>query len=208
VNEDRSLQPPPWEQRSRYGLIDAFVQTVREVLARPAEFFQRMPSGLGLREPVLFALAVGVVVAVLQGLWAIVLGDLPARVMPVLGVPDAPLMWSGRLIGVPLLAVGMAFVRAAVFHGLLVATGGNKLGFEATFRVVAYARATWLLAIVPFCGGAIAAVWELAVSVVGLVRSHECEPWQALVAVLAPAVLLLLLAGGWGLMVVGLAALS
>jgi len=209
VNDPRSLQPPPWEQRDRYGLLDALVQTIRQVLLEPGAFFQRMPVGLGHAQPVLFAAVVAAAGAVLDWMWALALGDLPARLAPggVL-VAGGALMATGRLLLAPVLAVVMVYVRAAVFHGLLLALGGGRLGFEATLRVVAYARATRLLSVLPICGTVIGVIWELAITVIGLVRSHECPPWQAAVAVLAPAAAVLVLLGGWAVMLLGLAALQ
>ncbi|MBD3220090.1 hypothetical protein GF314_02520 [bacterium] len=188
------LQPPPWEERDRYGAINALVLTIRLVLLEPSRFFGRMPVGLGLTQPVLFAMVLALVGAVLDWMWGLATGGLSGLVAPEI---SSPLLGVGALVFGPVIAVAMVFVRAGVFHLMLILLDGRRLGFEATARVVAYGRATRLLAVLPFCGGPIGLLWELVVDVIGLSRVHGCEPWKAAVAVLAPAVVaLLLLASG------------
>jgi len=49
--------------------------------------------------------------------------------------------------------------------------------------------------LIPVCGAAVGLIWELAVTIIGLARIHECAEWKAIVAVLTPVVLAL---GAWG----------
>ena len=71
----------------------------------------------------------------------------------------------------------------------LMLLGGNQLGFEATFRVAAYSKAASVIALLPFCGGIVALIWELAIDIIGLYRIHGTDPWRAMVAVLGPALI-------------------
>ena len=57
--------------------------------------------------------------------------------------------WAGILVG------GEMFAALPGPVIVLMLVGGNKLGFEATFRVAAYGEAASILALVPFCGGVI-----------------------------------------------------
>ena len=86
-------------------------------------------------------------------------------------------------------------INAALTHLVLMLVGGSRLGFEATFRVAAYAMATSILAFVPFCGSTVGALWSVAVMIVGLYSIHETEPWKAIFAVLAPTLLCLMATG-------------
>ncbi len=190
TDEIRGLQPPPWEERERYGTINALALTIRLVLLEPTRFFGRMPVGLGLTQPVLFALVLAVIGAVLDWMWSLATGGLSGLLAPDF---PSPLLGLAALVFGPVVAVVMVFVRASVLHLMLILLDGRRLGFEATARVVAYGRATRLLAVLPFCGGAVGLLWELVVDIIGLSRVHGCEPWKAAVAVLAPAVVVLLL---------------
>ena len=82
---------------------------------------------------------------------------------------------------------------------------GNKLGFEATFRVAAYGEAAGILALLPFCGIFIGVMWSLFITIVGLFSIHETDPWRAVLAVVAPMFLCLsLFSVGAILVMVGL----
>lgn len=183
--QTRGLHSPPWEEQARYGFVNALVETIRQVLLAPTRFFQSMPTGLGTTAPLLFAVTLAVIGALFDWMWQLAVGGVPGLAEwlrhPVFGT------WS--LLLAPVLAVAMVVIRAAVFHGMLIVLGAPRLGFEATLRVVAYARATRLLAAIPVCGGAVGLIWELVVDVIGLERVHGCESWQAVVAVVVPALL-------------------
>jgi len=203
------LTAPPWEERHRYGTLNALVLTIRLVLFSPGRLFGSMPVGLGLLPPLLFALVLALVGALFDWMWALTTGDLPAMIAPDLyRLVRGPFATAGHFLLSPIVVVIAVFIRAAVFHVLLLVLGGNRLGFEATFRVVAYSRATRLLSIVPFCGGVLGLIWELVVTVIGIRRIHDCAPWKAVAAVLLPILVALLVFGSWLLTLLGLAVLA
>jgi hypothetical protein len=206
----RGLRPPPWEERERYGSLNALVLTIRLVLLSPGRMFGQMPVGLGLVQPLLFAVALALIGALFDWMWSLTVGEnlraiLPANLDRLLG---GRYVTAAHFLLSPVVVVLLVFLRAAVFHGMLLLVGGNRLGFEATFRVVAYTRATRLLSILPICGVALGMIWELAVTIIGLARIHGCAEWKAIVAVLAPALLALLIGGAFGVFLAGLAAVS
>jgi hypothetical protein len=82
----------------------------------------------------------------------------------------------------------VTFVAAGVMHLMLLLLGGARRGFEATFRVAAYAHATSLLLLVPFCGLPITLVWRVVTYVIGLAEAHQIGHGKALAAVLLPLV--------------------
>jgi len=190
------LRLPPWEERHRYGLFNALFLTVREVLLAPGRFFHRMPSRLGLVQPVLFAVIVGVIAALFDWIWSLSGSSLQMLVDSDLNALQAPVFTLVMFILSPLVVVVQVLLRAAIFHLCLVIVGGNRLGFEATGRVVAYAHAATLLSVLPLCGAVVGAVWEIVATVVGLARIHDVEEWRPLVAVLLPLVLLMVFCGG------------
>jgi hypothetical protein len=83
-----------------------------------------------------------------------------------------------------------AFISSAILHVCLLITGGAKNGFEATFRVVAYATgATAFFQLLPFCGGVIGGIWAIVAEVLGAREIHETTTGRALLAVLLPLIL-------------------
>jgi hypothetical protein len=202
------LQVCPWEERDRYGFLNALYLTTREVLAAPGPFFGRMPSRLGFLQPLLYAIVLGMLAALLGWIWSLTGSSL--RTLASGGVLHdlfGPLPSFVLFVASPLTATLDVAVRAGLMHLLLMLLGGNKLGFEATFRVAAYGKAAGVVALLPFCGGIVAVLWELAIDIIGLYRIHGTDPWRALVAVLAPAVLCFSsLAAAVLLVILGLAA--
>lgn len=182
----------PWEQRERYGFLNALYLTTRDVLTAPGTFFGRMPSRLGLWQPLLYAVVLGMLAALLGWIWSLAGSSLRTLASgDALGNLFGPLPSFIGFVASPLTVTVDVLVRAGLMHLLLMLLGGNKLGFEASFRVAAYGKAAGVVAMLPFCGGLVAVLWELAIDVIGLYRIHGTDSWRALVAVLAPAVLCL-----------------
>lgn len=205
----RGLQPPPWEERRRFGFINGLVLTIRMVLTDPGRLFRGMPVGTGMLEPLLFAATLAVLGAVFDWMWGLSLGNLPSMFDSRLGqLMHAPGFGMGQFLLSPIIVLIMVFVRAAAFHLMLSLLGGTRLGFEATVRVVAYSRATRLLSVIPFCGSIVGGIWELVVTIIGLVKIHGCPEWKAVVAVLLPVMLGLFLLVGWFVAILGFAMLS
>ncbi len=204
----RGLRPPPWEERGRYGLLNALVLTIRLVLFTPGRMFSRMPVGLGMLQPLLFAVVLAFIGALFDWMWSLTIGKVPAVLAPeMLQVVGDPRFTAAHFMLSPIVVVVLVYLRAGIFHGILMLLGGNRLGFEATFRVVAYTRATRLLSLIPLCGVAVGLIWELAVTIVGLAKIHECAEWKAIVAVLAPVVLALMAWSTFAAFLLGLAAI-
>ncbi len=190
------LALPPWEQRETYGFLNGLYLTIKGVLLSPGRFFHRMPTRLGLAQPLLFAVVLGVVAAFITWMWTLAGSSLQALLRDnVSEAVRAPFVSFGLFLLSPVIVAMGVFIKAGLFHLLLMLTGGNRLGFEATFRVSAYSQAGAILALVPFCGSAVGVLWILVVSVIGLYSIHETEPWKAVVAVLAPMVLCLAATG-------------
>jgi hypothetical protein len=200
-----TLRLPPWEQRERYGLLNALYLTVKEALLAPGQFFQRMPTRLGLVQPLLFGVVLTFVSAFFDFMWSLTGGSVQ-RLIDRGDISDfvrAPVVLGGIWVLSPLVAVVQIVVRAAVFHLGLILCGGNRLGFEATFRVVAYSRAASIISLLPFCGGLAGLIWEIAITIVGLARIHGVEEWRPVVAVLLPLAVLLLSCGGLLALIIG-----
>lgn len=184
------LTLPPWEERQRYGFLNALYLTIKDALLAPAPFFKRMPTRIGIIQPLLFALVVGVIGSFFEWMWSLTGSSLQMFVAEdVSDVLEGPLMFGLLFVLSPAITCVHVFVGAGIIHLCLMLVGGNRLGFEATFRVVAYAMAASLLLIVPVCGSLLFPIWSLVVMVIGLHKIHDIEPWRAIIAVLLPLLL-------------------
>ena len=200
---------PPWEERERYGFLNALYLTCKDVLLTPGSFFRRMPTRIGITQPLLFALVVGVIGAFFKWMWSLTGSSLQMFVAEdAAEVLERPLTYGLIFVLSPAITCVHLFVGAGIVHGCLALTGGNRLGFEATFRVVAYSLAAALLLVVPICGSPLCLLWGLAVVVIGLHRIHDIEPWRAILAVLLPLLLCSVSCALGGLAVFGLVGLD
>ena len=208
----------PWEDRPRLGLGPAIVGTAELFVRRPREGFARARRQGELMDPLLWLALVSFVGAVLQVGWGLLVG-LPLE--RIVRGSQGDVAWlavgaAGGAIQVvmrPIIAVAMAFVVAAIFHGCLALFGAlelSRLGFEGSLRAVAYASTAQLALVVPVAGGLIALLWNLVLVAIGLEIVHDTTFGRALAAVLVPFLaccLCGLLAGvGLGAAIAGLVA--
>jgi hypothetical protein len=183
---------PPWERRERYGFLNGLYLTIKDVLLTPRTFFHRMPTQIGLAQPLYFALVLGVVAAFFGWMWSLAGSSLQMFVAEDLGdLVRGPLYSFLAFLFSPVTVAILVFLKAGLIHLVLMLVGGNKLGFEATFRVAAYGEAASILALLPLCGSVLGVLWSLFITIVGLYSIHETEPWRAVLAVAAPMVLCL-----------------
>lgn len=181
---------PPWERRERFGFLNGLYLTIKDVLLAPGTFFHRMPSQVGLLQPLYFAVVLGVVASFFAWMWSLTGSSLQMFMAEDLEeVIKGPFYSFIGFLFSPFTVALLVFIKAALIHGVLMLVGGNKLGFEATFRVAAYGEAAGILALIPACGSAIGIIWSLVITVVGLYSIHETDPWRAVVAVVGPSVL-------------------
>jgi hypothetical protein len=180
---------PAWESRG-YS-VESFLATARQALLEPSVFFSDMRREGGLGAPLVYGLlgfTLGLVVS------AAVQTSLSS--MPMLGMPSELESMVGSVAFVlaviamsPFLALFSLFVSSAIYHVMLLLLGGART-FETTFRVVSYtAGSTGLIAVIPFCGGFVSAVWQIVAAIIGLARAHEISTGKAAAAVLLPAVI-------------------
>src|SRR5712691_4707652 len=193
----------PWDRREELGFVTALVETTKEVLTGPSDFFRRMPVAGGIGSPLLYAVVIGYLGLLLSAVYSAVfllvrgaagvaaLGPLSDR--PELAAFVAALQGWGGIIGQvvfgPIGIVIGVFIWTAIIHLMLLLLDGAGQGFEATFRVLAFSHAASVLAILPFCGQPIAGLWSLVLWIIGLAQAQRIPAWKAAAAVFLPIVL-------------------
>lgn len=67
--------------------------------------------------------------------------------------------------------------------------GGEKNGYEATFRVCAYAAGTFgAFQIVPIVGPCVGVIWQIVATIIGLAEAHETTGGKAALAYFIPLI--------------------
>ena len=222
-NEDRLRTTVPFED-SRFSFFGGMFETVKLALFQPSSFFQNYQFDGSIGRPLVFALVVGWFSTAVGVLWSLLFN---ASIMSAINkfIPNAghsPMDRFGSqlfftsiggvvsLLIAPIAIVLGLFIMAGLYHLFLMMVSGAKRGFETTFNVTCYAVSAKLFAIIPFCGGTVAWIYSLVISIIGISNAHETEGWKGAFAVLMPFVLccclVLLMVFFFGATIAGLAA--
>ena len=193
-NEGENVQDreyySPWDDREKLGFFNALVETWKQVMFQPVQFFSKMPREGGLAGPLLYGFIVGEIGFLFSLMW---------EGMSVFVPPFVDQNGFGEFVGEavgitffffasPAIVLAMLFIFSAILHVCLFFVGGAQKDFETTFRVVCYASSTDLLEIIPVCGWFIGLVWYLILTVIGVRETHEISAGRAALAVLLPAI--------------------
>jgi hypothetical protein len=194
---DGAEDGPAWERRKELGLVQALIQTWKEVLFSPNVSFLRMKASGGYAAPFLFNLTMTVIFTLVSTIYQLVLSGGMSAVTAAaahngssslngLDFMLSPLLTLVGLVVLIPLSVGFTFVYAGITHLCLALFKGTSRNYEATYRVVCYSYSAWIFALVPCAGGPVSSVWGLVSTIIGLSKVHRTEGWRATVAVLLP----------------------
>jgi len=191
----------PWDRRAEIGFLLALIDTTKQVLLTPVEFFRNMQTSGGIGSPLFYGVLLGYLSRVVEALYvalfhALFWGGLATLSRsqpfgPMLGMFQGGFPLVVTILTGPISAVVALFICAGVFHLMLLMFEGADQGFEATLRVVSYAAAAAVLGIIPVCGGLFGLVYSIVLWVIGLSEAHGIGRGKACAAVLVPLGLLL-----------------
>jgi hypothetical protein len=169
--------------------VPSLIDTVRSVVLAPADFFRGIRRQGDFLNPLVFALICASVGAVLGG----IIGFFVSVGFADMGVGSAFVGLIGSIIRSLLsVAIGL-FIGAAIWHLLvmLLVRPGNA-GYEATFRVAAYASVVSLVSWIPILGWLLG-LYAIFLAVVGIREVHTTTTGRAALVVLIPTAVVLLL---------------
>ena len=164
-----------------------FLGQRRTFFFSPTLFFKRMAKGEGYWSPLIYAMICGIIGLGVAVLWQ---WALFSRFFPIPRFTFIP--YSVYLISI---AVAVLFMVAfsilfgsAITHLCLMIVGGNKRGFQATFRAISYSYSARLFDIVPFIGSLIGGIYMLILIILGVREGHGITTGRAVLAVLLPVI--------------------
>ena len=183
--------PFPWPPGPDDSILLAFFTTLKRSALSPTAFFRAMPVRDGLGAPILFYLALGVLVAAASLFWnsiqLLILGPESLATWQALGLSASPaLLLLIQFLLSPLFLLIFFFVSAGVTHLVLLIVGSARSGFQATARTLAFAYSPTILAVVPVIGALVGTIWATVNVIIGLREAHRTDTWRAVVAVLGP----------------------
>lgn len=180
----------PWE--SGGGFLWAYLRTTREALFSPTKFFSKVAKGEGYWSPFIYGIISGVIgfgVSLVYQ-WFLFSQFIPPHIIAFL--PFSFLL-TISLIGIPFMVAFSIVMGTAVTHLSLMIVGGNKRGFQATFRPISYSFCAHLFNIFPIVGSIIGSVYLLVLFIIGVREGHDITTGKAALAVLLPAIVMLIL---------------
>src|SRR5215218_8469876 len=183
-------------------LVPSFVQTAREIIFNPVGFFRSIRRQGDFLNPLLFAIICAVISGLLTGIIGLVISLATGN-----GIGSAFGSLFGAIILTPIATAIGLFIWAAIYHLLVILIiRPSHAGYEATFRVVAYASvlqlASWLTYI-PILGilvGIAIGIYNVVLTVIGIREVHATTTGRAVAVVLIPVIVVVIL-----IFVVGLA---
>ncbi len=175
----------PWE--SGEGFISAFFKTTRDGLFSSTRFFKKVGSGEGYLPALIYGM-----ICVIIGFggfliwqWYLLSQWFPIRQF--LDV-DSSIYMIPLIIFVSLAIIFYLFLWSLMMHVCLMIVGGNKKGFQTTFRAIFYAFSGILFAIIPFIGIVIGVIYFLILTIIGLRESHATSTGKAVLAFFLPLI--------------------
>ena len=173
-------------------LIPSFVETVREVLFNPVNFFRSIRREGDFLNPLIFAIICALITGVLGGILRLIIALISGE-----GFGAALGGLIATIVFVPIATAIGLFIGAGIYHLLvLLIVRPSHAGYEATFRAVAYASAVqavaWL-AYIPILGILVAIVvgiYNVVLSVIGIREVHATTTGRAVAVVVIPVVII------------------
>jgi hypothetical protein len=147
--------------------IDEIVATAKSVIMTPAAYFQSMPTGGGLINPLIFIVAMALAAGIVSGILSFV------------GSPVGMLAYGlSAVIVVPIGAAIGAFIGAGVLY-LIWKFMGSERDYEASFRCLAAMSVIYpvaaVLYLVPYVGSVLSTAWGAFLLIEASVAVHGRE---------------------------------
>jgi hypothetical protein len=157
-----------------------YIETWKEVIQRPSDFYGRMPTTGGYADPLTFAAVSYIIYGILS---AIISGMFGAR-----GFGFSFVLATA--IGTPIFGIIFLFIVAAISNFIYNMLGGTG-SYEGTLRFMSYASAPMVLSWIPLLG-LIAGIYGLYLNIVGGTYVHNVSMGKSAIAVLLPAILIVI----------------
>jgi hypothetical protein len=187
----------PWDRRDELGFGNALIETIKLFVVNPTEGFAQTRRQGDFASPLLFAVIIGWVCAVIGQIWSLMFQSTWMSFMP----PEFQQQMGAAAVGAgaqflisvilaPIFIAIAAFIWSGILHVFLMILGAaSEAGFEGTFRAYSYSAVASLAQVIPIIGGLIALFWLIVLQVIGISTLHRTSTGKAAAAVLLPIAL-------------------
>ena len=169
--------------------IDNWYKTAKAVIFHPKEFFKKMPTTGGYKEPLVFALINIFIGSMLTVGFKIASPDAELQqALQILGIDMLKLSWIIVPLALVLGCIGL-FLFSGIAHLFLKLVGAKK-NYEATFRVFAYLSIFNILASVSSINtfasnviGFLIFLYVIYLTIIGFSEVHKITLLRAIISV-------------------------
>ena len=166
-----------------------YIETWKEVILRPADFYRKMPTTGGYAEPLTFAAISYIIYGLLFALFDRGMMENMYGGMGVNGIGFSTIITIA--ISIPIMGIIFLFIGAAILNLIYKLLGGTGT-YEGTVRFMSYATAVQVLSWIPILGF-IVGLYRIYLYIVGGMSVHNVSMGRSAIAVLLPTVILFLL---------------
>ncbi|MEM7349317.1 MAG: YIP1 family protein [Acidobacteriota bacterium] len=175
----------------------------------PGEAFSRLRQDGDYIWPLIFGLLFGWFGAFFNQIWNVLFGEAMRGMMGGFqGIEgfESFAVYTGTnvlsavvsLMLFPIFFLIGIFIGSGILHLCLMVVGATEasdMGFEGTYKVVAYSQIANLLAVIPLFGSIFGLIASLVLNAIGFTHVHKTTQGKAIVAVLIPVALCCLCCG-------------
>lgn len=168
-----------------------YIETWKEVIQRPADFYRKMPTTGGYAEPLTFAAISYFIYGLLTALFNRgMMGGMYGNGMMGTGGYGLSTSLMAAVI-FPIMGIVSVIIGAAILYLIYKVLGGEG-SYEGTLRFICYATAVLLLSWIPIIGW-IFGFYGIYLYIVGGMIVHNVSMVKSAIAVLLPTLLVILL---------------
>lgn len=176
-----------------------YIETWKEVMQSPSDFYREMPKTGGYTDPLTFAAISFIIYALLAALLTVLFGH-GIYMGGMYGGMYEGMYGSARgfgffavlmtLIITPIAGIISLFIEAAILYIIYKILGGTG-SYEGTVRFISYATAVLVLSWIPIIGW-IVGIYGIYLYIVGGMYVHDVSMTRSAIAVLLPTLLVIL----------------
>jgi hypothetical protein len=163
-----------------------YIETWKEVIQRPSDFFRKMPTTGGYADPLIFA----AINSFIYGLLAALFNRGMMEGMYGYGIGGGGFSFFTALMAAimaPIAGIVSILIGAAIIYIVYKILGGTGT-YEGTVRFVSYANAVMVIYWIPIIGW-IFGLYEIYLYIVGGMFVHKVSMGKSAIAILLPIVL-------------------
>lgn len=176
----------------------SFLETCKEVILRPSDFYRKMPTSGGYADPLTFAAISFLVFGILSALTSILLnyigymsevsGEIPGGMY---GIGEFGLfIIILYVILIPIFGIIFLLIDAALINIIYKILGGTG-SYEGTLRFTSYANAVNIISWIPIIGW-IFSLYSIYLYIVGGSIVHNVSMWRSTIAITLDFILITL----------------